>query len=114
MSLGRAIYLIRKSTGDDRFDVLLPYGNKLVLLRRGPTLWARLLITTDGRLTFVTPKLPLTYLELNRLLNGIYAEVNLGAVELSSQPRELIIRFKFLRIPVANSVWQPVARLALG
>ena len=114
MSLAGAVFMMRQPSAEKRFDVQLPYGNKLVFFRRGSLLCVRLLMIVDGRKTFVTPKLEISDKDLNRLLSGTYAEVDLGAIKLSTEPRELIISFQFRRIPVANSAWQPAAKFAIG
>jgi len=93
-----------------RCDVPLPYGNKLVLLREGNELFVRLLLLVDGRRTFVTPPLPITPADVDRVLSGTYVEVDLGGLKLLADQRDLIICFEYRRIPVAHSVWQPIAR----
>lgn len=114
MSLARAVFFMRQPDPEDRFDVALPYGNRLVFLRRQACLSVRLLLIIDGIKTFVTPRLPISRRELERLLAGMYAEVDLGAIKLSTEPRELLISFEFRLIPVPNSIWKPVVQRALG
>jgi len=92
-----------------RHDVQLPYGNKLVFLREGDVLFVRLLLLVGGRRTFVTPPLPITPADVDRLLSGTYVAVDLGGLRLLADQRDLIICFEYRRIPVAHSVWHPVA-----
>ena len=99
---------LRHSSGVRR-DVPLPYGNKLVLIREGNELFVRLLLLADGRRTFVTPHLLIWPADVDRLLSGAYVAVDLGGLRLLADQRDLIICFEYRRIPVAHSVWHPVA-----
>ena len=97
-----------------RNDVHLPYGNKLGLLREGDELFVRLLLLVNGRRTFVTPRLPITPADLDRLLTGTYSDVDVGVLKLLADVRDLIICFEYRRIPVVDSLWRPISTLVLA
>jgi hypothetical protein len=94
----------------DRLDIILPYGNSLLVLRDHDQFAVRLLMVVEGRKTFVTPKLSIPESDLKRLMHTKYIEVSVGELRLSAEPTHLTVHWQVYHMPADNTVWKPMLR----
>ena len=79
-----------------REDALLQGGAKLVVLREGEQHYLRLLVPKDGRATFVTPKIPLSYTDMVRLHDAPTYRIDFGGFSVRVEENRAIAVFDSL------------------